>query len=231
MDAHGRRVAHGRLCHRAGLDRGRHDQSDRRLGRRQRQNYATVDGREYYLDDFPPVWDWGQFFESDVSYDVGQRVEIALDLDDPRDVSAYDVSRYDGFSWWRAIAGLAFLLGLAGLARQWLTRNTLLTDGARWQLWRTGRTFTVTVVEVRERKPHRLARFVEAVLEWFSDHTHEHHHLVLEGNGRVFYWEAKSEDDTTIEPGMTFEVVGRLRRRGWIVALTEPRLYPAARLD
>lgn len=141
------------------------------------------------------------------------------------------MSRYDGFSWWRAIAGLAFMLGLAAMARQWLARNTLLTDGARWQLWRTRRTSTVTVVEVRERRPHRLRRSVEVVLEWFRDHAHEPHHLVLECDGRVFFWEAKSEDDTTIEPGMTFEVIGRLRRRGWIVALTEPRLYPVARLD
>lgn len=195
--------------------------------------YVQAAGHTYLISDDVPIWDWRQLVESfkDADYKVGDRVEIALGLLDPEKVEAYDIARYDSFSWLHALLGLPFLIGLIAAARKLLTRNLLLSDGARWQLWRTRRAFTVTVVEVRERRPPRVVRYAETVLSWFSDHTHEHHHLVLEANGRTFFWEAKSDGDITVEPGATFEVFGRLRRRGWIVALTEPVLYPVARLD
>lgn len=192
---------------------------------------VRVEGREYPLETTPALWGWGdvrRFFTETASYREGQTVEIALDtvLD-----SAYDVAHYKPFSWRDAIFGLLFMIGLTIAARQYLTRNYMLPDAARWRRWRTRQSTTVAVIEVRERRPPRVVQIVEAVESWFEDHTHQLHHLVLDVDGRVYFWEAKTEEPTVIEPGMTFEVMGRVRHRGWIVGLTEPSLYPAARLN
>lgn len=197
------------------------------------ENFVTVNGHEFSLSDAPPLWDWRQiadYFTRTTSYSVGQQVEVALDEDSELDW-AYDISKYGKFSWQFALLGLLFMLGIAATARGLLTRSFLLTDRARLHLWRTKKTSTVTVLEVRHNSDPRVVRIIDKVIDWFSDHDHQRHYLVLESQGRVLYWEAKSDGETLIEPGMTFEVFGRLKHRGWIVAMTEPALYPAIRLD
>lgn len=194
-------------------------------------NFVTVDGRERALEDSPPLWTWTdihRWIMSDDTYTIGQSVEVTMDPDVDW---AYDVSKYQGFSWWPAIAGLAFMLGLIAAARRWASREWMLGDDLRWQRWRTTPTSTVTVVEVRQDRRPRAIRFIAAVIAWFDDHRHQLHYLVIESEGQVHYWEAKSREPVVIEPGMTFEVFGRLRHRGHVIGLTEPPLYSTARLD
>lgn len=191
----------------------------------------TVDGREYPLATTPALWSWTdlrRFFAEDAVYSEGQLVQVAVDTVVDH---AYDITRYEPFSWRDALFGLLFLMGLTIAGRRYATRNFMLPDAARWRVWRTRRTTTVLVVEVRERRPPRLVRAFEAVENFFEDHTHQLHHLVIEVDGRVYFWEAKTAEPTVIEPGMRFDVIGRVRPRAWVVGLAEPTLYPVTRLD
>lgn len=191
----------------------------------------TVDGREYPLTTTPALWSWSdlrRFFAEDDAYREGQLVQVAVDTVVDH---AYDITRHEPFSWRDALFGLVFLVGLTVAGRRYMTRNLMLPDGARWCVWHTRRTTTVSVIEVRERRPPRVVRALEAVENLFEDHTHQLHHLVIEVDGRVYFWETKTDEPTIIEPGMTFQVMGRVRLRGWIVGLTEPTLYPSARLN
>jgi hypothetical protein len=189
---------------------------------------VRVGDATYTLADDDRAWTWSDVFSTAPEYNVGDKITVALDDDGH---TAYDVEQFAPRSTLEAVLGLLFVLGLADLAVRYATRSRLLHRATKWQRWHTSRVQHVTVVEVRDRHPARRAEWVRHFLDMYAQPEFDEQYLVIEYRGRPYYFHARSERPITITPGMTLPVIGKVRHRGWIIALTEPPLYPSARLD
>lgn len=164
---------------------------------------------------------WWDLIKGDDRYEVGDRVTVVTDPNGPD--HAWNVDDQDALSLWSRMNTLLVIWGLLGLMAKFVLWRL------EWRLpvpLRALRHFIQPSVATAQVKEFREIGTIENLLEPNPLAT-----LVVEINGRPHVWEVHSYESMNIDVGATFDVWGAPRLGGWVVGMTNPKLYPRSPLD